>query len=98
VEQYAGLITKLDSMQEGDGTVLDHSCILLANEQWTAHSAPRIPLLMSGSLSGRIRTGRTLDFETAKERKMSSLLLNIMDHMGVHLTEFGNATEYLPSV
>jgi hypothetical protein len=98
VEQYAGLITKLDSMQEGDGTVLDHSCILLANEQWTAHSAPRIPLLMSGSLSGRIRTGRTLDFETAKERKMSSLLLNIMDHMGVHLTEFGNASEYLPSV
>ena len=43
VEQYSSLLQKLDSMQEGDATVLDHSCIMLANEQWTAHSAPKIP-------------------------------------------------------
>lgn len=98
VEQYAYLVRKLDSMPEGDGTVLDNSCIMLANEQWTAHSAPRIPLLMSGSLSGKIQTGRSLDYENAKERRMSSLLLNVMDHMGVHLNEFGNASEYLPSI
>jgi hypothetical protein len=98
VEQYAYLVRKLDSMPEGDGTVLDHSCIMLANEQWTAHSAPRIPLLMSGSLSGKIQTGRSLDYENAKERRMSSLLLNVMDHMGVHLNEFGNSSEYLPSI
>ena len=65
VEQYAYLVRKLDSMQEGDGTVLDNSCIMLANEQWTAHSAPKIPLLMSGSLSGALQTGRTLDYESA---------------------------------
>jgi hypothetical protein len=98
VEQYAYLVRKLDSMPEGDGTVLDNSCIMLANEQWTAHSAPRIPLLMAGSLSGRIQTGRSLDYENAKERRMSSLLLNVMDHMGVHLNEFGNTSEYLPSI
>jgi hypothetical protein len=98
VEQYAYLVRKLDAMPEGDGTVLDNSCIMLANEQWTAHSAPRIPLLMSGSLSGRIQTGRSLDYENAKERRMSSLLLNVMDHMGVHLNEFGNVSEYLPSI
>ncbi len=98
VEQYAYLVRKLDSMPEGEGTVLDNSCIMLANEQWTAHSAPRIPLLMSGSLSGKIQTGRSLDYENAKERRMSSLLLNVMDHMGVHLNEFGNASEYLPSI
>ena len=98
VEQYAYLVRKLDAMPEGDGTVLDNSCIMLANEQWTAHSAPRIPLLMSGSLSGKIQTGRSLDYENAKERRMSSLLLNVMDHMGVHLNEFGNVSEYLPSI
>jgi hypothetical protein len=53
---------------------------------------------MSGSLSGKIQTGRSLDYENAKERRMSSLLLNVMDHMGVHLNEFGNASEYLPSI
>ncbi len=41
VDRYAYLVGKLDAMQEGDGTVLDNSCIMLANEQWTAHSAPR---------------------------------------------------------
>lgn len=98
VEQYAYLVRKLDSMQEGDGTVLDNSCIMMANEQWTAHSAPRIPLIMSGSLAGTLRTGRTLDYESAKERKMSSLCLSIMDRMGVSLPEFGNATEHLVGI
>ncbi|MBL8819226.1 MAG: DUF1552 domain-containing protein [Planctomyces sp.] len=98
VEQYAYLVKNLDSMQEGDGTVLDNSCIMLANEQWTAHSSPRIPMIMSGSLSGSIATGRTLEFESAKERRMSSLYLAIMDRMGVHLDEFGNSSEQLPGV
>lgn len=98
VQQYAYLLDRLDAMPEGDGTVLDHSCIMLGNEQWTAHNAPRIPLLMAGSLGGKIRTGRTLDFENAKERRMSSLLLNVMDHMGLHLDEFGNSQEYLPEI
>ena len=98
VEQYSYLVRKLDTMQEGDGTVLDNSCIMLANEQWTAHSSPKIPLLVSGSLSGKLQTGRTLDYETAKERKMSSLHLSIMDRMDVHLDEFGNATEHLPGI
>jgi len=98
VEQYAYLVKKLDGMQEGEGTVLDHCCIMLANEQWTAHNAPKVPLVMTGSLAGTLRTGRTLDYEQAKERKMSSLHLSIMDRMGVHLSEFGNTKEQLPEV
>ena len=98
VEQYAYLVGKLESMQEGDGTVLDNSCIMLANEQWTAHSAPKIPLVMSGSLSGAFQTGRTLEYESAKERKMSSLCLSIMDRMGVKLPEFGNTTDQLVGI
>ena len=98
VEQYASLLQKLDSMQEGDGTVLDNSCIMLANEQWTAHSAPKIPLLMAGGLHGSIKTGRSLDYEHAKERRMSSLLLAVMDRMGVSLPEFGNSSTQLPEL
>ena len=98
VEQYAYLVKKLDSMQEGDGTVLDNSCIMLANEQWTAHSAPKIPLVMSGSLSGTFQTGRTLEYESAKERKMSSLYLSILDSMGIRMNQFGNASEHLVGI
>jgi len=95
VEQYAYLLGKLDSMQEGEGSVLDHSCIMLANEQWTAHSAPKVPLITAGSLAGKLSTGRTLDYEHENERKMSSLLMSVMARMGVVFTAFGAATEQL---
>ena len=98
VQQYAYLVRLLDSMQEGDGTVLDNSCIMFANEQWTAHSAPKIPLVVSGSLSGSLQTGRTLDYENAGDRKMSSLCLSIMDRMGLTLPAFGNSSEQLVGI
>ena len=98
VEQYAYLVKKLDGMQEGDGTVLDNSCIMLANEQWTAHSAPKVPLLLSGGLGGKIKTGCSLDFEKSRNRKMSSLYLSIMDRMGVPLKQFGNSSEQLAGI
>lgn len=95
VEQYAYLVSKLDSMPEGEGTVLDNSCIMLANEQWTAHSAPKVPLVMSGGLGGTLDTGRSLDFEQSNDRRMSSLLLGIMDRMGVRAPALGDSNEQL---
>ena len=95
VEQYAYLLTRLNSMQEGDGTVLDNSCIMMANEQWTAHNAPKVPLLQSGGLGGQIKTGRSLDYENAEDRKLCSMYLTLMDRMGHPMKEFGNSTEQL---
>ena len=98
VQQYAYLVKKLDSVPEGNGTVLDNSCIMLANEQWTAHSAPKVPLLVSGGLSGTLQTGRTLDYENAKDRKLSSLYLSLLDRLGAGLPQFGNATDQLVGI
>lgn len=95
VEQYAYLLGKLDAMREGGGTVLDNCCVILANEQWTAHNAPKIPLLMAGGLGGSFQTGRSLDFEDSRERKMSALYLTILERMGVSLPSFGDASEPL---
>jgi hypothetical protein len=95
VRQYAYLLEKLASTQEGDGTVLDNSCVILANEQWTAHTTERVPLLMAGGLGGNIRTGRSLDFETSRNRKFSSLLMTVSNRMGLKFDRFGNSTEQL---
>lgn len=95
VEQYAYLLGKLDAMQEGNGTVLDNCLIMLANEQWTAHNAPKIPLLMAGKLGGELETGRSLDFENSQDRRMSSLYLSILERMGAPLPRFGEATDPL---
>jgi len=95
VEQYAYLLNKLANTQEGDGSVLDNSCIVLANEQWIAHNADRVPLLMAGGLGGTFKTGRTLDFEHGNNRKFSSLLLTLADRMGLPLDSFGDSREQL---
>ena len=95
VEQYAYLLGKLAASQEGDGTVLDNSCILLANEQWTAHNAERVPLLMGGGLGGSLATGRSLDFDKSQNRKFSSLLMTLAGHMGLPLDRFGDSTQAL---
>lgn len=95
VGQYAYLLGKLDAMKEGEGTVLDNSCIMLANEQWTAHSAPKNPLILGGGLGGTLETGRSMDFEKSSDRRMSNLFLSIMDRMGVPQEEFGGSRERL---
>lgn len=95
VEQYAYLLGKLAATQEGDRTVLDNSCIVLANEQWVAHSAEKVPLLMAGGLGGAFQTGRSLDFQSSQNRKFSSLLMTIADRMGLTLESFGDSTQQL---
>lgn len=95
VEQYAYLLSKLASTQEGDGTVLDNSCIMLANEQWTAHTTERVPFLMAGGLGGSFPTGRSLDFEESQNRKFPSLLMTVADRIGLKLDQFGDSNQAL---
>lgn len=100
VEQYAYLINRLASMQEGDGTVLDNSCIMFVSEHWNAHNSNQVPLVLAGGLGGTLKTGRTLDYENSGDgkRKLCSLYLALMDRMGLELREFGDAKERLAGI
>lgn len=102
VEQYAYLASKLDAMKEGDGTVLDHSCLMFLSNMWIGrkHDNFRLPLVLAGGLGGTLQTGRTLDYlkESEDKRKMCSLYLSLMDRYGVKLDEFGDARERLERI
>ena len=95
LSQLAYLATKLDSMPEGDGTVLDHSCLMFLSNMWIGrkHDNTRLPVVLAGGLGGTLETGRTLDYvnDGDENRKMCSLYLSIMDRMGVKLDKFGDA-------
>ena len=95
LSQLAYLATKLESMPEGNGTVLDNSCLMFLSNMWIGrkHDNTRLPLVLAGGLGGALETGRTLDYVQAGDdnRKMSSLYLSIMDRMGVKLDHFGDA-------
>jgi len=99
VSQFAYLAQKLDSMKEGNGTVLDNSCLMFLSNLWIGrtHDNTRLPLLLAGGLGGTLETGRTLNYMGDKEdnRKMCSLYLSLMDRFGIKLNSFGDSTTRL---
>jgi hypothetical protein len=95
LSQFAYLAQKLDSMPEGEGTVLDNSCLMYLSNLWIGrkHDNTRLPLVLAGGLGGTLKTGRTLNYLEAGEdnRKMCSLYLSIMDRMWIKLDSFGDS-------
>ncbi len=95
LSQFAYLAQKLDSMPEGDGTVLDHSGLMFLSNMWAGrkHDNFRLPLVLAGGMNGKLETGRTLSYlqESEDKRKMCSLYLSLMDRMGMKLDKFGDA-------
>ena len=58
------------------------------------------PVLLSGGLGGKLRTGRVLDYldKGDENRKLCSLYLSLMDRMGVELDHFGDADTRLAGI
>jgi len=102
VSQLAYLAQKLDSMPEGDSTVLDNSCLMFLSNLWIGrlHDNSRLPVILAGGMGGDLKTGRTLNYlgKPDEERKMCSLYLSLMDRMGVSMDGFGDATTRLEHI
>lgn len=98
-QQLAYLADKLQSMPEGEGTVLDNSLLYFVNNMWSgkAHDNSKVPVLTVGNLGGTVETGRVLDYsgEAPENRRLCSLYLSLMDRMGVKLDSFGDANNRL---
>jgi hypothetical protein len=102
VSNLAYLASRLDAMPEGEGTVLDHSCLLYLSNMWSGerHDNTKLPVVTLGGLGGTLETGRVLDYTNAGDdhRKLCSLHLSIMDRMGVRLPRFGDADVRLAGI
>lgn len=95
VSQYAYLASRLDSMKEGEGTVLDNTCLMFLSNMWIGrkHDNFRLPVVLAGGLGGTLETGRTLNYlnESEDKRQMCSLYLSLMDRFGAKVEQFGDA-------
>jgi len=102
VSQYKYLIDKLAAMPEGEGTVLDNSCLVFMSNMWSGsqHDNSKLPVLTAGTLGGTLETGRVLDYTTAgdENRKMCSFYLSLADRVGVTLDRFGDADQRLSGI
>ena len=88
-EQFAYLLQKLDSVQEGDGTLLDHTVVLWCNElgEGRSHRRNDMPYVLGGSASGFFKQDQFLVLDDSRHNDM---LVSIAQSMGVPITTFGN--------
>jgi hypothetical protein len=93
-EQLAYFLGKLDSYQEGDGTLLDNTLLLWATEigESTQHDLTMMPYVLAGSAGGGISAGRLLDFGQ-NGRDNNQMLISMAHALGAtDLTTFGDAS------
>jgi hypothetical protein len=102
IEQFAYLATRLDGMKEGNGTVLDNSCLMFMSNMFVGrkHDNSRLPLVLAGGLGGTLKTGRSINLLNAADdkRNMCSLYLSLMDRYGVKRDKFGDTSARLEAI
>lgn len=87
-EQFAYMLQVLDSIPEGDGTVLDNTLVVWGREMaTTSHRMQPMPLIFAGGAAGGLRTGRFLDVQGEPHAKA---LVSICQLMGLPVNGFGD--------
>jgi hypothetical protein len=88
-EKVARLLARLDSVPEGNGTVLDNTLVVWGNELsvGSTHLHRRIPFVAIGGANGQLNTGRYVSFPSYPHNR---LLVTIMAAMGVQADSFGD--------
>ncbi len=92
MEQFAYFLERMDKTPEGDGSLLDHSMIMYgcAISDGDRHNHDDLPILVAGSGSGAMRTGRHVKFE--KETPVANLFISMLNSVGVNVDAFGDST------
>ena len=88
VEALGVALETMDSIKEGDGTLLDHMLMFAHSECSYAkiHSIETIPMFMAGKASGRIKTGIHV---AGNGEPVTRVSLTVQQLMGVPINSYG---------
>jgi hypothetical protein len=92
ITQFAYFLEKMASIREGDGSLLDHSMIVLGSAISDAnrHTHHDLPVILAGRGGGTITPGRHLVY--SQDTPMCNLYLNLLDRMGIREDRFGDSS------
>ncbi|NRB43830.1 MAG: DUF1552 domain-containing protein [Verrucomicrobiales bacterium] len=92
VELFAEVLEQLDTIKEGEGTLLDHSMITLGSGLGDGkdHTMDELPIIVAGSANGRIKTGRILN--CPEKTPLANLWLSQAQLMGTGMEQFADST------
>ena len=95
VELFSRLVSRLASMPEGDGTVLDHTLLVYGSAigDGNRHNHDDLPILLVGGGGGTVKAGRHLRVRGGTP--VANLYLAMLDRLGVRRDTFGDSTGHL---
>ncbi|MEQ8766494.1 MAG: DUF1552 domain-containing protein [Planctomycetota bacterium] len=96
VAQFVGLLRRLESMQEVDGSsVLDHAMVLFGSglRDGNSHNPRNLPILLGGGGGGTLRPGRHVVYP--KDTPFCNLHRALLSRMGTPIERIGDSTAEL---
>jgi len=96
--QLAYLLEKLASVQEGDGTLLDHCMVAYGsgNSDGNRHNHDDLPVLLAGGACGTLKTGRHIRY--ASETPISNLWVSLLNRMDINVDQIGDSNGELANL
>ena len=91
VSLFAYYVEKLKSIQDGNGTLLDHSMIMLGSGMGNPdiHSHVNLPIIVVGGGAGNMKGGRHVKYD--EPAPLANLHLTLLDKAGIHLDKFADS-------
>lgn len=91
-QRVASLLGKLQKVQEGGGTLLDNTMLVMGSGigDGNAHNHDDLPIVLFGKGGGTITTGRHVRYE--KDTPIANLYLAMLDRLGVMTEKLGDST------
>jgi len=98
VQQLGYILDKMQSIKEGDGTLLDHSMVVYGGgiSDGNRHNHDELPILVAGKGGGTIHTGRHTRYP--RNTPLNNLYLSLLDRMGIPAETLGDSTGPLPGL
>jgi len=92
VELFAEVLEQMDAINEGEGTLLDHSMVTLGSGLGDGkdHTMNELPIVVAGSANGKLKTGRILN--CPENTPLANLWLSQAQLMGTGMTQFADST------
>lgn len=95
IQLFARFLQKLQSIPEGDGTLLDRTAIIYGSciGDGNRHNHDNLPILLAGGKAAGLHGGQHLEF--AANTPMTNLYLTMLDKLGAPIEQFGDSTGQL---
>jgi hypothetical protein len=95
VTQFAYLLEKMQSTQDGEGSLLDHATLIYGTGmgECNAHDPRNIPLILAGGGAGTLKGGRHIKYP--KETPLANLHLTLLANFGIPRDRIGDSSGLL---